>query len=62
MKCYLRTLHSTDIAKKASLEVEMPTLTKLLTFAEQLEAGLQHYQSLGRTEEPMDISPLLDLL
>ena len=41
MKCYLHNLYSTDMAKKASLEVELPTLAKLLTFTEQLEAGLQ---------------------
>ena len=50
------------MAKKASLGVESPKLTKLLTYTKQLEARLQRYQSLGRTEEPMDVSPLMDPL
>ena len=62
MKCYLRNLQSTDMAKKASLEVENLTLNKLLIYTEQLEAGLQRYQSLGRVKEPMDVSPLLNPL
>ena len=63
VKLYLRNLKSTDIARKTSVEVESPTLEKVLKFTEALEAGLQRYDSLGRRaeEEPMDVSPLSPL-
>ena len=56
MKNYLRNLLSPEMARKASLEVSDPSLDKLLQFTEQIEAGLQRYQALGRNEEPMEIN------
>ena len=46
------------MARKTSLEVANPTLVTILAFTENLEAGLQRYTALNRSEEPMDVSPL----
>ena len=62
MKSYLRNLLSTDMARKASLEVSEPTLDKLLLFTEQIEAGLQRYQALGRIDEPMEVNTATNAL
>ena len=51
------------MARKTSLEVPTPTLTAILKFTENLEAGLQRFASLQRRdEEPMDLSPTDDPL
>lgn len=58
IKLYLRNLKSVDMARKTSLEVPTPTLTAILKFTDNLEAGLQRFAALQRRdEEPMDLSP-----
>ena len=57
LRNYLKGLRSSDLAKKASLELPQQTLDAALTFTEGIEAGLERYQGLQR-DEPMDTSSL----
>ena len=55
MKCYLRNLLSTDMAKKASLEVDTPTLSKLLTFTEHSDKFLNAHATLALAQQHLRV-------